>query len=247
MSRPVSAEHPESNPDHSGADMALSAAGLWIRDTGSEKLRAARQTKGDDRPMATKTLELMVFYYPNATKRGDVKYAQELVRGAGKIFAPYDIQIRVWPPGCEPYPGKTVVDRVSSDCPLNEHPLADAGKDTLEIVNWIIPNYRDSLVKRLLVVFGRFGNTAFDAEKFPDGRKLPKTELPAFVFVDPQYASHYSEQQRSIIAHEIGHAAGLEHEACCTNVMYGTGDYRSAQPTLYKQQVEIIRSAFFAW
>jgi hypothetical protein len=200
--------------------------------------------------MAITTLELMVFYYPNAAGRDDVTYARELMAGAEQIFAPYDIRLNIWPPDRGPW-RETVVDRVASDSWCNDHPYMDADVDTKEIVDGITNKYETSLAKRLLVVFGRFGKAAIGspalgAQKFPDGNGRPKTRLKAFVFVDPQYASIYKKDQRSTLAHEIGHAAELEHAADRTNVMYGLGQARALHPTLYDIQVIMLKSAFFA-
>ena len=196
--------------------------------------------------MATTTLELMLFYYPNATGRNDVKYAGELMAGAERIFAPYDIRLSIWPPDRGPYQA-TTVPRVSSDSWCNDHPYMDGEADTLEIVNWILKSqYGPLLLKRLLVVFGGFGNAGLSGVTFPDANGKPKTTLDAFVFVNTKAASAFGSGQRSTLAHEIGHAAGLGHVTDNKNLMYENGQARAANPSLYPIDTILIKSAFFA-
>ena len=61
--------------------------------------------------MATTTLELMIFLLSTRTPPGEndlYKYAGELMAGAERIFAPYDIRLSVWPPDRGPYQSTTV-------------------------------------------------------------------------------------------------------------------------------------------
>jgi hypothetical protein len=199
--------------------------------------------------MATTTLELMVFYYPNATGRDDVMYARQLMDGAGQLFAPYDIRLSIWPRDRGPWLESTVA-RVASDKWWNDHPYMDAD-DTKEIVDGITDRYATSLAGRLLVVFGRFGkptpgSPVPGAQTFPNINGRPRTRLKAYVVIDPQFASAYDKGQRSTLAHEVGHAAGLTDVSDRTNVMCGRGQARVPQPTLYDIDVMMIKAAFFA-
>jgi hypothetical protein len=221
--------------------------------------------------MATTRLYLSIFYYPNATKPDDVNYAKELMDAAGKIYAPYNISLDIWPPRGEPGPG-TILSPVSSDDGSKRHPLMDDYKDLTEIVQKVPKKYVDSLASRLLVVFGRFGkprpggSSAVPAATFPDTNGLPQTSLKAFVVIDPQYVSSYRPDQRGTLAHEIGHAAGLfdmpdlnklakqigldpavKHPPDHTTLMDGEGQQRASRPALSAVDLILIRNAFFAW
>ena len=122
----------------------------------------------------------------------------------------------------------------------------DGEADTLEIVDWILKSrYGPSLVKRLLVVFGGFGNAGLSGVTFPDSDGKPKT------FSTPSYSSirkprAFRVGAASALAHEIRACRGLGHVTDNKNLMYENGQARAANPSLYPIDTIMIKSAFFA-
>ena len=123
----------------------------------------------------------------------------------------------------------------------------DGEVDTLEIVNWIVkgrygPVARQDAPGRLRRIRERRplrGDIPGLQWRTEDGLSTPSIR---------QYESRelIGSVQRSTLAHEIGHAAGLGHVTDNKNLMYENGQSRAANPSLYPIDTILIKSAFFA-
>jgi hypothetical protein len=193
--------------------------------------------------MDARTFELMVFYYHNAIGHCDVKYAKELMADAERIYAKYDIRLNIWPPNRAPW-RETVIDSLESDGFFGHQP--GMWLNALEIINPVIARYRCSLVQRLAVVFGRFDQPDTSGVTHPDGDPRYKTCLPHYVFINTNTRGSYGDDQRSVLAHEIGHACCLVHrDGDRKNLMYPEGTQRDAHPTLDDNQLWLVRASWF--
>jgi hypothetical protein len=202
--------------------------------------------------MADKSIHLTVCYYPTATKKDDLTYSQELIAGAVRIFAQQKIGLEIWPPT-----GRMDLAPLDPKLLSNNLPLMDNATAAAIVKRLTDTSFGISVITRLLVVVGRFDNDRFDAVTFPDTSNLPVTVLSAFVFINTKFASIYAPypQKRSTLAHEIGHAAGLDDQLTDrTDLMYGIGynsqdpnKMRVDNPTISNELLTKIQKAFFFW
>jgi hypothetical protein len=211
----------------------------------------SRQVSGDDQPMADKSIHLTVCYYPSATKPDDLRFSVELMDGAVRIFGRYKIGLEIWPPTGRMDLFPLDPKLLSNNLPLMDNPTAAAIVKRLTETSFGI-----GLITRLLVVVGRF-DSELAGVTYPDGNKLPVTPLNAFVFINTKVASTYARypQKRSTLAHEVGHAAGMDdQETDRTELMYRFGynnqdpnKMRVDNPTISPALLTKIQSAPFFW
>jgi hypothetical protein len=190
------------------------------------------------------TFELMVFYYHNATGPSEVKYTKELMAETIRTYAKYNIKINIWPPNLGPLP-QTTFGAIASDCFLFGHEPY-MWVNALEIINPVIDRFKYALVQKLAIVFGRFDQAGVSGVTHPDGDSRYKTCLPHYIFINTNTKGSYKDNQRSVLAHEVGHACCLVHrEGEKKNLMYPEGSQRDADPILDDNQLWLVRASWF--
>lgn len=173
------------------------------------------------------TLNLM-FYF---TKDADAEKAPPLLKAAREAFRDYGIDLAVWP--------SETANRYTIFESWNK--TIDAfGPQGLLLRNAIAKQHPTQINHRLPVFF------CWMAETIPlQGVTLPSPRVPGirpFVLIDTRKPL---TRTRSTLAHEIGHAADLDHDNTSpSNLMFENGNDRNGTQ-ISGPDLKTLRAAYF--
>ncbi|MFO0890575.1 MAG: hypothetical protein U0790_15705 [Isosphaeraceae bacterium] len=199
--------------------------------------------------MDSRTFKLMVFYAHNACGSDDVALARAEMASAGRILGRYGIQLCIWPDDRGPHQN-TIVPKLSGFLGFERD--VDPFADNLMIRRWVGAQFPKQIEHWLPVVFCRFRieNERAAGLTFPDKAGWPIPGLKKYVFINTNKLTSETNLYKSVLAHEIVHAAGVadENKTNTNNLMYENASLQKAGKdglSLDASQLGLMSNVFF--